>query len=491
MINKKSIISFYKTFIFLCLAAVVNVSIGAGEDIDSDLTQTESQSTDVQMGKRISEVESDVKGAVEKLNEIRDKIGREQRRMMSRVQELKTDINGHRDKLQSSEQNSSKLKRSIDKLEKETDYRKETLNFVADNTVEFRRSFVSGISAAQQQSIQEKLTDIDRILDNPAKRERVKALSVVLDTAVDKLSLGGQHDNRFKGKAKTASGEVVQGHFVEFGPVSYFSTPSGSIAGIARQKRGSMFPTVFQNFKSERIKQIAELVNRGRGEVPFDASGGNAIRIKETKPGLLGHLKKGRVVMIPLLLLAGVCSVLAVYKILQLLLVTKGRAENRINNILQALASGDSEQALSIAENLRKPLKPVLQEGIRFRDSSKEHLEEIMYEKLISQTPSLERFLAPLAVCASAAPLLGLLGTVTGMIHTFRLITVFGTGDAQMLSSGIAEALVTTEIGLIIAVPALLIHAYLSRRVRRSIALTQQAATTFVNGLKLKNTKHG
>jgi biopolymer transport protein ExbB len=108
-----------------------------------------------------------------------------------------------------------------------------------------------------------------------------------------------------------------------------------------------------------------------------------------------------------------------------------------------------------------------------------------MYEQILSQVPLLERFLSPLAVCASVAPLLGLLGTVTGMIHTFNLITVFGTGDAKLLSGGISEALITTEVGLMIAVPALLIHAYLSRRVRRAVALTQQTAIMFVNATKL------
>jgi biopolymer transport protein ExbB len=78
-----------------------------------------------------------------------------------------------------------------------------------------------------------------------------------------------------------------------------------------------------------------------------------------------------------------------------------------------------------------------------------------------------------------------LLGTVTGMINTFKLITMFGTGDAKTLSSGISEALVTTECGLIVAVTALLIHAFLTRRIRGFITSLEQAAVGFVNGLAL------
>jgi biopolymer transport protein ExbB len=70
------------------------------------------------------------------------------------------------------------------------------------------------------------------------------------------------------------------------------------------------------------------------------------------------------------------------------------------------------------------------------------------------------------------------------MIHTFRLVTLFGTGEAKLLSGGISEALVTTEFGLIIAVPVLLVHAFLSRRVRTLIADLESTVAAFVLDLK-------
>ena len=70
-----------------------------------------------------------------------------------------------------------------------------------------------------------------------------------------------------------------------------------------------------------------------------------------------------------------------------------------------------------------------------------------------------------MAVVAAVAPLLGLLGTVTGMISTFDVITIFGNSDPKLLSGGISVALVTTELGLIVAIPLLLLHHFLSRRV--------------------------
>jgi len=78
-------------------------------------------------------------------------------------------------------------------------------------------------------------------------------------------------------------------------------------------------------------------------------------------------------------------------------------------------------------------------------------------------------------------PLLGLLGTVTGIINTFKLITVFGTGDVKTLSGGISEALITTEFGLIVAIPSLLLHALLSRKARGIVDQMEKYSVAFVN----------
>ena len=84
---------------------------------------------------------------------------------------------------------------------------------------------------------------------------------------------------------------------------------------------------------------------------------------------------------------------------------------------------------------------------------------------------------------ATTAPLLGLLGTVSGMINTFRVITYHGGGDPRLLAGGISEALITTEAGLIIAVPALLLHNYLSNKADKIASDMERNAVKFVNSL--------
>jgi biopolymer transport protein ExbB len=111
----------------------------------------------------------------------------------------------------------------------------------------------------------------------------------------------------------------------------------------------------------------------------------------------------------------------------------------------------------------------------------RELIEEIMYETVLTTRLKVNRLLPFIAICAASAPLLGLLGTVTGIINTFKIITEFGTGDVKNLSGGISEALITTKFGLIVAIPSLLLHAFLSRKARNVIGEMERAAVAFVN----------
>ena len=88
----------------------------------------------------------------------------------------------------------------------------------------------------------------------------------------------------------------------------------------------------------------------------------------------------------------------------------------------------------------------------------------ILDETVLVLVSSLNRYLALIAVLAALAPLMGLLGTVTGMIATFDIISIFGTGNAKAMAGGISEALITTQTGLLVAIPGLYMSGFLSRR---------------------------
>ena len=124
----------------------------------------------------------------------------------------------------------------------------------------------------------------------------------------------------------------------------------------------------------------------------------------------------------------------------------------------------------------------------RKKSGKRSELEDRAAESLLKSTGSVERFGTAILVIAAVAPLLGLLGTVTGMIATFEIITEFGTGDPRLLSDGISEALVTTQLGLIVAIPTLLFGNLLSSWADGLLGRAEYAARRFINHADMNST---
>ena len=188
----------------------------------------------------------------------------------------------------------------------------------------------------------------------------------------------------------------------------------------------------------------------------------------------------GGPVMVPIGILAGAALLVALYKWLALSFVRRP-SRKRLKSLLDAVARNDAPAAAVQAKAMGGPAGRMLSAGVQHLDEPRELIEEVMYESILTTRLKLLRFLPFIAICAASAPLLGLLGTVTGIINTFKLITVFGSGDVKTLSSGISEALITTEYGLIVAIPSLLLHAFLSRKAKNVIDHMEMSAMAFLN----------
>jgi len=174
------------------------------------------------------------------------------------------------------------------------------------------------------------------------------------------------------------------------------------------------------------------------------------------------------------------CVLISIFKWIQLSLVPQV-SEKRALPVLKAVLVNDHEKAAAEIRKLKGPTGTMLTAGIEHIDEPKELVEEVMYEELLTTRMMVNKFTPFLAVCASTAPLMGLLGTVTGIINTFKMITVFGSGDVKTLSGGISEALVTTEMGLVVAISALVMYAFLSRKAKSITDQMEQIAILFVN----------
>jgi biopolymer transport protein ExbB len=111
-----------------------------------------------------------------------------------------------------------------------------------------------------------------------------------------------------------------------------------------------------------------------------------------------------------------------------------------------------------------------------YPEADTEALELHLTEAILGEIPKLGRNLTIIKIISVVAPLMGLLGTVTGMINTFQAITLFGTGDPKLMAGGISTALVTTVLGLVVAIPSTLLYAMLNTRSKNIVFILQEQA---------------
>ena len=148
---------------------------------------------------------------------------------------------------------------------------------------------------------------------------------------------------------------------------------------------------------------------------------------------------------------------------------------------LVELLDGGQDKALAYLKEKKGAIARVLKATVRNLDAEREHVEDVVMESIMHESSRLDRFGSAIMVIAAVAPLLGLLGTVTGMIATFDIITEFGTGDPKLLSGGISIALVTTELGLIVAIPMLLVGNMLSAWAEKIKNTMEHSALHLIN----------
>jgi len=185
---------------------------------------------------------------------------------------------------------------------------------------------------------------------------------------------------------------------------------------------------------------------------------------------LFEPIVKGGIVMIPLLL----CSIIALVVSIERWLYLKSArvdSEKLMAKIRAALERSSPQEAKGICEATPGPVARVLASTLAHFDMAKEDLREVARELALAQQPALDGHLPVLATMVTVSPLLGLLGTISGLIKIFNVIHGGRIGDSAALSGGIAEALITTFTGLCIAIPFLVIYNSLSGRVE---ALTHE-----------------
>ncbi|WP_260291684.1 MotA/TolQ/ExbB proton channel family protein [Sedimenticola hydrogenitrophicus] len=190
-------------------------------------------------------------------------------------------------------------------------------------------------------------------------------------------------------------------------------------------------------------------------------------------------VKAGGILMLPII----ACSIVALAIIIERLWALRSRRvipNNLVAQIWQLHSKGQLTNAHVVTVKEGSPLGRILSAGLANRQHSRIVMKEAIEEVGRQVVHELERYLNTLGTIASIAPLLGLLGTVIGMIKVFAAIMTAGVGNPTVLAGGISEALITTAAGLSVAIPSLMFHRYFGGKVDRLVIKMEEQALKMV-----------
>ena len=283
---------------------------------------------------------------------------------------------------------------------------------------------------------------------------------------------------------------------------------NGDVQALLRS--GALQGKVFEwnaNLPTEMVANIKSAVNQAGSvasaatdaqatiAIPLDVLQNKAIKnsITDTKEltwteEFKAFFKKGGIVMYPLSLVAIIALLLFLERFI--MLSYRGHLGRRFTKKMDALvAEKKYEEAANLCHKKETSLAMVLFAVLNKVNDTRENAERSLQEALLREQPKLERRMGLLAAMGTIAPLLGLLGTVTGIITLFTVITEVGTNDARVLAGGISEALVTTEMGLVIAIPVMILHGLLSEKIEKITSELYVQSTSLMNKVFGKESK--
>ncbi|MBF0358144.1 MAG: MotA/TolQ/ExbB proton channel family protein [Magnetococcales bacterium] len=196
-------------------------------------------------------------------------------------------------------------------------------------------------------------------------------------------------------------------------------------------------------------------------------------------------LIKGGVVMIPI----GICSILALAIIIERFWSLRSQQivpKREIQYIESLVNRGRLNEAIDVCEGnpSNSSYRRIVLSGLDKAGEKRHIIKEVVEEAGRQEVVYLERYLTLLGTIASITPLLGLLGTVLGMIKVFATISAVGVGDPSVLASGIGESLITTAAGLTVAIPTVSFHRYFNRVIDRHVVALERSALVIVEHIK-------
>ena len=245
---------------------------------------------------------------------------------------------------------------------------------------------------------------------------------------------------------------VADGMYLEYSP------KSGLVSELARQ------PSGYQSNAADLQAAASGFTKMGLD--PSGPLGGGLLRALINTPTLVERWHFGGIVGYVITAVFVFAVFLAIWRFV----------------VLMGMSSRVSAQLQSGTSDTNNPLGRVLQVAADNPGLDPESLELKLHEAVLKERPNIEAGLNLLKVISMVAPLMGLLGTVTGMIITFQMITLFGAGDPKAMAGGISQALITTVLGLVVAIPTVLMHTLVNGKAQRILHVLEEQSAGIVAG---------
>jgi biopolymer transport protein ExbB len=256
-----------------------------------------------------------------------------------------------------------------------------------------------------------------------------------------------------------ASGEEEQREVIRVGLFNAVSDDGKYLEFIPETQRLIELQRQPQSRYTGRAEDLAE-AQSGLHSFAVDPTRGQLLSLLVQSPSLMERIAQGKVVGYVIIVIGFIGVLIAIWRLLAL--STTGAKVNR--------------QAKNLEQPGNNPLGRVIKVAHDSPDIDVEGLELKLGEAILKETPKFYAWLPFLKIISVVAPLLGLLGTVTGMIVTFQAITLYGAGDPKLMAGGISTALVTTVLGLVVAIPMVFLHTLVQSRSKRLTQILQEEA---------------
>lgn len=337
----------------------------------------------------------------------------------------------------------------------------------------------------------ERLAELERIHEQ--KGFRFGDLTALLELGFSDIAEGARIVRR-EGEIVGRDGSPVSAEILRLGHLAAIYRGENGIGYLLPGADGSRLlasgkPSVWvrRNLNQAMESNLAE----AKVAAYLDITGGGAVRQLARDSDLWERVREGGFLIWPILLVGVVSFLLTIERIIFL-----GRVRQNTDHLMTRVTAmvddGNFDGAVAATDSQTgRPTANVLRAGLSQRNQPRDIVESRLNEAILREMPRLERFLPALKVLAAIAPLLGLLGTVTGMINTFQVITVHGTGDPRLMAGGISEALITTQLGLAVAIPILVISALLGRRAQTIAADMEEKAMALMAALLRNHLQNG